>query len=795
MKILQTLNRMRKFNIFLIYCILFPLGNSAKALENIRVRAVDSLTAVISKENDFRKSIDLQNLMVWELSYYNLDSAETIVNNIIKATKYKGYKKGEIKASSIKGNILMDRGNFDEALGIFKGCYKAAVINNEQEIEVSVIKYISNVFYYLGKTDSAIFYCEKIIQILDQNKSDSSEYITPFTNLAAFYMDNGNYKKSRSMFERIINLQIRYKQEAKLGVLFGNFGLLYQKMGNYEKALECFFKSQKQYEKNGDMLGQVTSLNNIGLVKHNQEDISQAEKYYQSALKIALTLNAPSDLASCYYHLGNLNNHIGSYKAAIPFLEKALKIARENNSERYISKYAIELSWSLAEVQRFPQAIELGLLSLEIRKNSGDLDGLVEAYEYLSHIFKLKKDYNKAAQYLNKAVPIARELNSFTVYSNIYKALSDLFIESGRFDSAYFAIKKSHAYHDSVINEEKVKVSGELEAIYENEKKQLTIENMNQKEIAQNAIIKKQNIQRIAFFSGFILMLLLAVIIFRGYKEKKKHHEIVMSQKKEVELQKEKVETIHQEITDSITYARRIQMAILPPDKLFKTYLKNSFVLYRPKDIVAGDFYWLETKGDKVYFAVADCTGHGVPGAMMSVICSNALTRALKESDFNEPGKILDKTVLLLSDWFAKSEVEMNDGMDLAMCCLDLQNKKLEYAGANNSLYYIRDGILNEIKANKQPVGKYVEIKPFTNHIIDLLNGDSVFIFSDGFPDQFGGPLGKKFKYSKFKELLTDIASHSPESQMNVLNLGFDDWRGSHEQIDDVCILGLKFLA
>ncbi len=251
-----------------------------------------------------------------------------------------------------------------------------------------------------------------------------------------------------------------------------------------------------------------------------------------------------------------------------------------------------------------------------------------------------------------------------------------------------------------------------------------------------------------------------------------------------------KLEEQHKEITDSINYAKRIQSAILPPNKIVKEYLEDSFILYKPKDVVAGDFYWMEHSEGKVFFAAADCTGHGVPGAMVSVVCNNALNRSVREYGMNTPGDILDKTKELVIKEFEKSEDEVKDGMDIALCCLE--GNKLTYSGANNPLWIVRSQEIIEIKADKQPIGKFEFEKPFTTHEMDLIKGDSLYIFSDGYPDQFGGEKGKKYKTGNLKKLLLSIQNHPMEKQRNLLNDEFEKWRGSIEQIDDVCVIGVR---
>jgi ligand-binding sensor domain-containing protein/serine phosphatase RsbU (regulator of sigma subunit) len=295
-------------------------------------------------------------------------------------------------------------------------------------------------------------------------------------------------------------------------------------------------------------------------------------------------------------------------------------------------------------------------------------------------------------------------------------------------------------------------------------------------------------------YVALLIIIIYLIFKWRTGQLRKRQKELetkVINATTKIQLQKDKIEEAHKEITDSIVYAKRIQSAILAPPRLVKEYLKDAFILYLPKDVVAGDFYWLEKVSDtKVLFAAADCTGHGVPGAMVSVVCNNSLNRSVREYGLTELGEILDKTRELVIEEFDKSDEEVKDGMDIALC--SVEGMKLEYTGANNPLWIIRDGEILETKANKQPIGKYTDPEPFTTHSIDLSKGDTIYIFSDGFVDQFGGEKGKKLKPSNFRKLLLSIQEESMEKQKTLLDEAFESWRGDLEQIDDVCVIGVR---
>ena len=283
----------------------------------------------------------------------------------------------------------------------------------------------------------------------------------------------------------------------------------------------------------------------------------------------------------------------------------------------------------------------------------------------------------------------------------------------------------------------------------------------------------------------FILAMTLNFLLgFYSVGINQEYEKIVVEQKVAIELK-------NKEITDSINYAKRIQDAILPPLRLVNEYLPHSFILYKPKDIVAGDFYWVEKKDDIVLFAAADCTGHGVPGAMVSVVCNNALNRCVREFQLTQPSKILDKAREIIIEEFQRSDAEVKDGMDISMCALNKSTNELQWAGAHNPLLIIRQGEFIEIKADKQPVGKFIGSKHFTQHIIQLQKNDWVYLFTDGYSDQFGGQNGKKFKYNSFKKLLLEYHHLSPAQQKEKIDAALETWKGQLEQVDDVCVIGV----
>lgn len=355
------------------------------------------------------------------------------------------------------------------------------------------------------------------------------------------------------------------------------------------------------------------------------------------------------------------------------------------------------------------------------------------------------------------------------------------------------------------INEKEEEYKRNLEKIKQSEKGLASAkENLEKTKLELTSTVKILNNQKlITYLSIFVLLIIggLAVISYKNYRKQKlqateisKQKIIAEGQRDEITQQHIQLEEKTKEVTDSINYAKRIQDAILPPISLVNKHLKESFILFKPKDIVAGDFYWMENKNDLILFAAADCTGHGVPGALVSVLCSNALNRAVNEYQLTKPGDILDKTLEIILKQFENSNEDVKDGMDIAICAYQPSTKILQYAGAQNPLWIIRKGTteIEEIKGDKQPIGKYEYSSAFTNHFVQLNDGDQIYLSSDGYADQFGGEKGKKFKSINFKKLLVDASTKPMIQQYEIVKDHFERWKGDLEQLDDVCVLGFK---
>jgi serine phosphatase RsbU (regulator of sigma subunit) len=456
--------------------------------------------------------------------------------------------------------------------------------------------------------------------------------------------------------------------------------------------------------------------------------------------------------------------------------------------------------------------------SIAINIDGGDHEELMHRYSSAEELKKVNQDslYLGISNLLGKAVKL-NDLNS-AMYTLVYSKDEDVFKYGVRSDN-YIDIKNEYKKYPKILKD-KMDVGGTI-PMYESENGIWLsafhpIKNSSGKTVA----ILEADIDFSEFKSTVnstysrqaivaVLVVLLITFILLPYSRKILRDDDL--KKKRFMQQKLIIEQSHREIKDSINYAKRIQSAILPPSNMVKQYLENSFILYKPKDVVAGDFYWLEclkdpnTSKELILVASCDCTGHGVPGAMVSVICNNALNRSVREYKLSNPGEILNQTRKIVIEEFEKSDDDVQDGMDISLAVIDFDNENhkatILWSGANNPLWVIRkeDIEIDEVKANKQPIGKYDKLDEFTTHKIELQKGDIIYLLTDGFQDQFGGETeeeklngGKKFKPARFKDLLFSIRKETMESQKTLINESFKEWKGNLDQVDDICIIGIR---
>ncbi len=528
-----------------------------------------------------------------------------------------------------------------------------------------------------------------------------------------------------------------------------NIGILYRNMNRYIEAIEKFKYSNKVFAKFSFPQGEMVACQNISICYTYLKQLDSALVYIKKAEVKMYELGIED--SNLYGNYGNIFLSGKNYPKAIEYYEKAITLCDDNDNNK--PSWIDNLGVAYYDTKRYDKALPLFKKSIELRQNTYSKYSMA-TYLNLAGVYTKTKDFENACK-------------SLVVYNKI---------------------------RDSLFSLENSKQLSELTKKYDTERKKNQILSLQVRQKAQQRVIKSEQTQKYFYAGSMILFIALGFLLFKSVRSKSKANKIISDQKEIVQLQKNSLEHKNNEIVSSITYAKRLQNAILPTNENWFNQFPKSFIFYQPKDIVAGDFYWLEEKNNMIYFASADCTGHGVPGAMVSLVCSSALNRSLMEFDINDTGKILDKTRELVIETFQKNSEDVMDGMDISLCGLNKDTLELFWSGANSPIWYIlpnSDEIV-EIKGNKQPIGKYYDIKPFTTHTIQLERGTRIYLFSDGYPDQFGGELGKKFKYQTLKNLFLSLSAETMQSQGVKTEETFTNYKGDLDQIDDVCVIGIE---
>lgn len=582
-----------------------------------------------------------------------------------------------------------------------------------------------------------------------------------------YFETKGNYPKAIEY----LNLSLKIAED--IGNLYGianaynNLGNCYRHIEDYKRTIYYYEKAVVYWQKINDEYGMGLTLNNLGSTYTTLEEYDKSESYLKEAKKIFLKLDEKAGLGLALHNLGQLFYHQNALDSSIVYFQKSLELYREIGNKKQIAS---------------------------------NLRRISEIYFDEALLLKKLGDQNKYQLKLNEAFELAQESVTFSENSNSLEefrsTLQNLYLiekEKETYREALFTLEEyveQSSLADSLANRKLI-----IEQMYQTEYnvkyERDSLLNIEEQKLNQ-ANLDKERIQKYSLYGGLILLLIFSALIYHRFK-------ITKQQKNIIEEQKDLVEEKQKEILDSINYAKRIQNAILPSQRVVTTLLPEHFILYLPKDIVAGDFYWIEAVPDKlnpnnntILLAAADCTGHGVPGAMVSVVCNNSLNRSVREFGLTDPGKILDKTREIVIGEFEKSDEDVKDGMDISLCSLLRTTMTLNWSGANNPLWIIRNSELIEFKPDKQPIGKIENPKSFTTHTIQLQKGDTIYLFTDGLQDQFGGDKGKKFKSAKLKEILVSIQHESLLKQYEIVKKEFVDWKGNLEQVDDVCLIGVR---
>lgn len=637
-------------------------------------------------------------------------------------------------------------------------------------------------------------YLDSLQNVYNTTKEDTTK-VKVLNQMAGEYATQGDFETALAKAKEGLHIAQLAKDTLGIGDSYNNIANNLLRMGEYDKALENFLLAIKNFEKVKYQKGLANCKVGVGVIYFYQKDYDKAIAYYSQAIVIYKGIGSKRGMGSCYNNVGEIYRLQEKYPLALECYNNALQMALETKSKKAEASALGNLGNVYYDLKNHKKALDFYLRSIEIKKEIGNKQGLALTLNNIASIYKSQKKFNEALSYSMQSLVMARNIDAKEDIKQAYLNLSEIYALNGSHKQAYDYYHLYNDLKDSLVQNQSNEQIHEMQTKYETELKDNEIALLNKNKEIQDAEIKKKGIIIWGGLIGLVFAILLVIIGYRNYRNKQKANDLLASKNKEIELQRSLLEEKNKDITDSIRYAQRIQEAILPPDDFLKNVLPEHFVLYKPKDIVSGDFYWVEQWGKETLVAAVDCTGHGVPGAFMSIVAANLLNEAVVEHALTEPAAVLNSVRKGLNKILRKKQDDSNikDGMDAALICLDKTSMKLQFAGAYNPLWLVRGGQCIEFKADKIPIGVGMDnIKPFTNHTIELKKDDLIYIFSDGYADQFGGEKGKKFKYNSLKELLLKNAGHPMEKQKELLLSSFENWKGNLEQVDDILVIGIR---
>ncbi len=634
---------------------------------------------------------------------------------------------------------------------------------------------------YRSAPDSAILYGNEALKLSEKllyGKGSANSW--KFIGMGYYFL--GNYSETINSWQKALNSFEAINDKTGVSNILSNLGALYANQGDDVKALDFHLRSLKAAEESENTFRIATSMINIAVIYlNNPETHDLSLKYNLSALPITEKLGYNDGIGTVCVNIGEIYFNRESYDTALFYYEKSLDAFRKSNSGN--------LPYTLTSIGKvymkrgdFKKAIEAQQEGYQIAKQSDAKLEMTQTLLGLAETYSAWKNDKSAINTYNEAREIAEEIGAKKELRQAYEGLSSSYAKLTDYSNAYkYQILLTNIKDTLYITANNNKIQF-LQLNYELDKKETLIS-------LQDVTIKKQKFTQITFIIGFIIAILIALQTYRNYRSKVRTNELLNKQKDEIE-------THNKNLTISINYAERIQTAMFPSNCVLSPLLFEYFILFRPLDIVSGDFYWFKKTNNSIYVAAADCTGHGVPGAFMSVLGLSYLNELVNNTSRISANEVLTK----LRDHIIKTLQQKNtsksarDGMEMALFILDLETNNLQFAGARRPLYLIRDSQLTELPPDKMPLGIYDEGKnSFTNKNIGFRKNDIVYLFSDGYVDQMGGPERKTFKTKKLKELLLENCHLTMNEQKKVLETSLEEWKMGLEQIDDIMVIGIKF--
>ncbi len=599
-----------------------------------------------------------------------------------------------------------------------------------------------------------------------------------------------------------------------LAASISNFGFINDNLGNIPQALENFRESIRLQEEIGDYRGVAISLTNTAVVYYRMGELDKALEYFIQCYEMLKKTKDPETLAATIHNIASIYHSQQAYSQALRYYEESITIKQQVNDNRGVAVSQNNMGLIYQDMGDSAKAMEYFKMSLAVREKIGEKKSIINSLITIGSLAMHMKDLAYAKRMVNRSIEMARKTKFPVWIQNASLLAYQVYKKEKNYRKSMEMYELYIQMRDSIVNEANQKAAIKQQMEYEFEKKEALLQAEKEKqELAHREKVKRQELIIWSVGSGMVIVIIFSIFLYNRFK-------VTQQQKNVIAGQKQMVDEKNKHITDSINYAQKIQEAILPAEEQFRKAFgpDKYFRIFQPKDIVSGDFCWLyQPNDDQVIWAAADCTGHGVPGAFMSMIGTSLLNEIVIEKGITATDDILNELRVGIKKAMGETDRAegRKDGMDIALCSLDKRSNELTYAGAYNPLYLVRKGepvewndasipgpgvykakengvCLHEFKANRQPIGSYLKETAFRRQTIRLQAGDMLYTFSDGYVDQFGGPKGSKFSVRRFRELLLSLYQQPLSGQKERLQQSFQEWKSHWEQIDDVTIIGVR---
>lgn len=693
------------------------------------------------------------------------------------------------------GSANRIQGNYEKAINFHTNALENDRKRGNRAGEALSLNNLGNVYLKQGRYKDAIVSYERSLNIR-QDLNDNEGVASSLNNLGMVYRNQGDHDRALAYYQNALKIFEQEGDRVGRANALNNIGIVHRSNGNLEKALEVFLDALKQFEGLGNRQGEANTLNNIGNIYYQQADHDKALEFYEKSYRISESIGDVNSMA------GKLGNMAGVYLVrgdkdkAMKTALKALELQERIGDEQGQISTLNNIGAYYLEEKQYDLALGNFLKAEKLERRTGDRSYVATTLTSIGQVYQQMGQHPKALDYLSRALKEAKASGNSSAMLTAFSALGETHAALGDYKKSYDSEQARKQLQDSLERASSARDLARMQAQFENERKQREIEILNKENEVNQLRIAKQRMVRNLIIVLTVLILITLILLYARYMAKKRANEELEGKNREIAKQKELVEEKNWAITSSIEYAKRIQDAIMPTMDQIRAHLPQSFVFYRPKAIVSGDFYWFSAQHGQTYLAAVDCTGHGVPGAFMSMIGNDHLNQIVNVELVKEPHHVLNRLheeiQITLKQKHGVSE--NHDGMDVALCAIDMERRKLHFASANRYLYFVRNGELTEVKGDHFNIGgvMHEDVRKYNLHELDLEPGDTFYMFSDGLSDQFGGENAKKFGYRRLRELLVQMNTLPMEEQRDHFEQKMLEWMGPNEQIDDFLLIGVR---